>query len=631
MSFLVALLVVAVSGLALLPLSRSWRWSVTERLGAAVLMGAGALGTVTLLVGLLPGGLKLAAWVVPLLFAWPVWRGVSELRSLEFKREKPDQASLLLLLGIGLIALFSLIGALSFPDTLEWDSLAYHLAVPKLWLQAGQIGYVQGIHHSNFPFVVECAEMWGLAAGGFAGAKLISWMLMVAGAVTTAGLTKRWFGGHAGLWAALALVAAPVVAWEGGTAYIDHVHGIFAGLGVLYVGEWLRDRSEFKVWPGALFLGLACASKLTGLQTFLLAGFVALIFIIRSSDKKVAPLLVAGALSLAIAAPWLVKTFAYTGNPVYPFFYEKFGGKDWDAWRASIYKNEQQTFGVGRTETGRDPKELGHAVLGLAYQPGRYTNPRQTEGGGSPTGAVGALAVVTLFLLAVKGTRDKRAQFVLATVGLSLAAWFFLSQQSRYLATLAVVAAPFIPVVYDRGAWKWFGRALVAAQALATLYILYTTQTFSQMQALFGTAPPRAVAFAQPAAFLNSEPDVTKVALYDEVFGFILDKPYFWANPGHSMYIPYESIQDGNQYADEMKKLGFSHVYWNGQFSPPEVWQRYMQAAGLEAGDPLPADKREEAFKNLDLKWQVLLVEAIRAGRLTPVKEFGRRRIFKIN
>ncbi len=632
---LVALFVVVIAGLAVLPISARWGWSVCERLGGAVLFGCGALGTVTLLVGVMPGGLKSVFFVAPLLFAWPAWRGLGEFRRLDIKAPSLDPIGKLVLGGCILLAAFALIGALSFPDTLEWDSLAYHLAVPKLWLQAGQIGYVQGIHHSNFPFVVECAEMWGLAAGSFAGAKFISWSLMVAGALSVWGLAQRWYGGRAGQLAGLAFLAAPVIAWEGGTAYIDHVHGVFAGLGVLYLSEWLRRREEASVWPGAVFLGLACASKYTGLQTFLIAGFVALLFLAVSKDKRLGQLLTAGAAALAIAAPWYVKTFVYTGNPVYPFFYEKLGGKDWNTWRASIYKDEQQSFGVGRTTTGRDPVQIGNAILGLAYQPGRYTNPNQANGGGSPTGALGAFAVMTLFLLAVRGPRDRGAKFVLATVGISLAAWFVLSQQSRYLATLVVIAAPFASVAIDQGVMRWFGRGVLALQAVVVLLVLYLIQTKDQLQVLLGVVPQatyqqRRIAFVEPANWLNGQSDVKKVALYDEVFGFLLDKPYFWANPGHSMKIPYETLTSGEGLADALKAQGFTHVYWDTKFQAPEAIERWSAASGLVPGDPYSNEEQTAMSRDLNLKWKVLLAEAVRGGRLKLVKTFGRRLVFEV-
>ncbi|MFX5562759.1 hypothetical protein ABTD73_20110, partial [Acinetobacter baumannii] len=82
-----------------------------------------------------------------------------------------------------------------------------------------------------------------------------------------------------------------------------------------------------------------------------------------------------------------------TGNPVFPFMYSRFGGKNWDAYNAEIYSNEQATFGVSREvpEPGKrsidmpsQPSKLGAAILGLAYQPGRYTNPNPLSGFGWP-------------------------------------------------------------------------------------------------------------------------------------------------------------------------------------------------------------------------------------------------------
>jgi hypothetical protein len=41
--------------------------------------------------------------------------------------------------------------------------------------------------------------------------------------------------------------------------------------------------------------------------------------------------------ALLVALPWYVKNWAFTGNPVYPFLFEVFGGKGWDSFRAEAY------------------------------------------------------------------------------------------------------------------------------------------------------------------------------------------------------------------------------------------------------------------------------------------------------
>ena len=38
-----------------------------------------------------------------------------------------------------------------------------------------------------------------------------------------------------------------------------------------------------------------------------------------------------------VAAPWYLKNWAFTGNPVYPFLYDLFGGLYWDSFRAEWY------------------------------------------------------------------------------------------------------------------------------------------------------------------------------------------------------------------------------------------------------------------------------------------------------
>jgi len=50
--------------------------------------------------------------------------------------------------------------------------------------------------------------------------------------------------------------------------------------------------------------------------------------------------------ALIIASPWYIKNWAFTGNPVYPFLFGLFGGKNWDAFRAAWYAGADT--GLGR-------------------------------------------------------------------------------------------------------------------------------------------------------------------------------------------------------------------------------------------------------------------------------------------
>lgn len=596
-----------------------------EQVGVAGIFGLGLVGTLTLLAGVI--NLTLAFAMVGVLVVVGVALAVKqgffrELMEADFQFGSPWVWA-----GIGGLLLFPLVGVLVPSTTLDWDSLAYHLAVPKLWLQAGQIDYIQGIHHSNFPFAVGNLYLYGLSWGGESGAKAFSWLFLAYGICAVAGLVNRVHG-KGGEWAALALAASPVVLWEAGTAYIDVAHGLFGGLGLWYLAEavWRRTREEEAApwWIlGGLGLGLAAGSKLTGLQMLAAAGLVAAIFGLKHARLTWRPAAGAMLLALVLAAPWLGKSSVMTGNPVFPFFYEVFGGRDWDQWRADVYRNEQQTFGVGRTESGRDWSQVGHAVLGLAYQPGRYVNPGQQVGAGFPTGAVGALAMITLVVWGLAGLRGRpqlgREAMVLAACGVLLLMWFVLSQQSRYLTLMVVPSCLLFGAALAHLSSARLLQGVAALQAIAVAVMLWVFQTANQLPVALGQVPvqefrERSIAFAPAAAAINQNEAVKKVALYDEVFGFLLDRPYFWANPGHSRKIPYQDLNDGLAYARTMRELGFTHVYINLQFMPAPDRERWAQMPAIPITEPIS--------DNLDLRWRWLLEDAIRQGVVGNVQPF---------
>jgi len=382
---LVFCVVVAIGGRRLFAASLN-ALDPAEAWGVAGLLGLGGIGVLTFFLGLFPGGFSWGLAVVAVgVLALAGWAMTGDRGSWGPLPKKPAGAWGLVPLALGFLTAIPLVNALAPSTTMDWDTLAYHLAVPKLWLAAGQIETIPYIHHSFFPFVVDNLFIWGLQWGGAAGAKAFTLVFYVFGLMVLFGLGRRRWGAPAGWWTALAFAGAPVVLWESGSGYIDVAHGLFAGLGILYAIEWrTEDRTDFP-WLPALLLGLGAASKYTGLQTIVAVCFVLLVLgsVQRRRGAASIPfgkIVCLGFLALVVASPWLARNVATSGNPVYPFFYGQLGGKWWDGWRAEIYRDEQQTFGIGRTTSGRNPLEFAHGVLGLGYQPGRYINPGQTEG-----------------------------------------------------------------------------------------------------------------------------------------------------------------------------------------------------------------------------------------------------------
>jgi hypothetical protein len=611
------------------------------RFGLGGILGLGMLGSVTFPIGLIPGGFRWGIGVVGVLAVLGLlgWFRTGRTR---FIGRKPEGLELLGIVAVLALIAIPLLGVLSPSTAQDWDSIAYHLAVPKLWLQAGQIEFISFIHHSNFPFVVDNLFVWGLVWGGQAGAKAFSWMFLVFGALALFGLARGRFGVTAGLVAALLFVATPVIVWESGTAYIDVAHGLFAGLGAWFLlgpdrkGRWVL---------GAFLLGLAVGSKYTGLQT-LAAVAVFLPFAGTQNPlstrgegagggESLRATALAIAVSLAVGGGWYVRNAINTGNPVYPFFYEQLGGKNWNQKMADIYREEQKTFGVPGAAA------IPSAIAGLAYQPGRYINPMPklevTPQGpvgaqGDPKGALGFAVVMGLFLVGAFARRF-HVGAVFGFLVLSLLMWAVLSQQSRYIISLTPPLAIIVGGI--AASRELAGKAMAAAVALQAAITLWVAQgtllTPTRMQAAMGAVSEdayltRNVPIYGVGKLLDTDPEVKKVALFDEVFGFYLNKPYYWATYGHSTEIGYEEIDSAEKMVDSFRRMGFTHLYVNLRMQAPEFVGPFVASLGLTATNqgwqPIPAVPLDPVIadpmkQNVQLKWKPFLAEAVERGLIT--------------
>lgn len=605
------------------------RWAPKDpigRVGVFGLVGLGILGTATFVLLMAPSGSALA-WLAVALAAYGIYRAAEPLKAIDLP--KPEGADWLFPVAYIVLMLLAFIGVLATPSAIEWDSLAYHLAVPKLWAAAGRAEYISFIHHSNFPQAVDSLFYHGLIWGGTAGAKAFSIAFYKFGALAIFGEARsRWNNVRTAWFSALAYLSVPVLLWEAGTAYVDLGHGLFAGLAIWFAAKYASSEERGDAVLGLVFAGFAVGSKYTGLITFFIVGVMILAAALRG-QQKLGPLIGAVAICLAIGAPGYVRNVVNTGNPVFPFMYSRFGGKNWDAYNAEIYSNEQATFGVSREvpEPGKrsidmpsQPSKLGAAILGLAYQPGRYTNPNPLSGFGWPYHAIGFVAIATLMLAMIGGGLRRDAKFVVLGVFGVLLGWTAMSEQSRYISTIAIPLAIMLGDL--RGVSAMVIRFGVSMQTLVAAYVIHSMVMTPQLEQMKSGAP--ATRFSEAAEVLNHEIHPKRVALFNEVFGYLLDAPYFWANPGHSTEMGYAALNDGNGFADALKRLGCDHAYLAAGDAPED---KAMFAA---MQDPSTAYHDADS-EEVGIKWRRLFVDAVRSGRLKPIKALRRGVIFKID
>lgn len=531
---------------------------------------------------------------------------------------------------LAVLAVSTLLSAVRNPDGLDWDSLSYHLAAPKIYLREGRIRFIPYDSHTDFPFTLEMLYTLGLAFGGAGAAKLFHW---AAGWLTALAI-GRWTSQQqvagqrvpawAGPVAAAIFASMPVVLWEMGTAYIDLGTALFQFLALVTIinaVEWKEGRPRVHMAGAALagvLSGFALGTKYTALLQFGLLGLGLVCVLLRTSPwerpvafKAVLLFLVAG---VGVASPWYLKNWLWVHNPVYPFFFSLFPHSfSWTRQAEIAYATEQRSFGLGR-----GPEQAANVFWNLGLH-GRafYINLRTLTG--DKLGSLGPMWAGLLPLLLWTRGLNRRVWALLAYGLASLVVWFIMSQQVRYLmpvfapmavvATLGVVALSSRLVKSAAGAFVALG--LVLSLALYWPLVLNSVQLLTgqvdEAQYLDASMVPGTY---QAAQFVNQLPEGSTVALYQETRGYYFDRPYFWANPLQHDLIPYDRLERWDELAAELRKFGITHVLINYNFSQGVQAERWYQLLmdGIRSG------RLEEVFRSdgAELERKGVMVYAIR-------------------
>ncbi|MDW8322024.1 MAG: hypothetical protein RMM08_11755, partial [Armatimonadota bacterium] len=459
-----ALLAVALLAWAGAMWCRLWRLpfvNAGERFAFGLALSTGVLSYLTLLAGLLG---RLERGMLWLLFAgilvaggqaWRRTRALHVHTSTSFLSRR-------LVLPLGLLAALALPMVASPPAATDWDGLSYHLAAPAIWLREGRIGYIPFMHHSNFPFVIEMQYLWAMGVGmGAGGAKVFHWATLLLVVAGTLAFACR--AGFNGFWAAISLISVPVVLWESTVAYADLATTAYTLLCLLaaWSASGEKDVSARRGWlaMAGLMGGLALGTKMTALGSMGLLAVLLFWESVRQRQIRLTEIVLCMGVAVAVGAPWYIKTYLYTGNPVYPFFYELFGGRNWTAENARIYREAQLAFGLGR-----EPHQLLLAPFNLTFYWNRFFDPLPFVGS---VGFVYLAGLIPLFF--VRCLPDSARWWVVFSL-VSLVLWFVLMQQVRYLMTIFPLASLWCGWLAVQQERRWTARAMQVAMVLQMLW-----------------------------------------------------------------------------------------------------------------------------------------------------------------
>lgn len=576
-----------------------------EFLPFALALGMGGLGYLTFFVSLLRVDFYVSLGLILLglaLLGGGIVKGVVTWRGGLWGLLRPFKEGPHLALATSLVALGALLLALAPPT--DWDGLSYHLAVPKRYLAEGRIHYIPDIHHSNFPATFEMLYLLALALGGLSAPKLLhfsAFLLCLA-------LAHLWGveatgDRRAGALAASILASAPVVVWEAGAAYIDLGLAMFETLALYSMWRAWRatTRKEGSQWLAlsAIFAGLAAGTKITGLLCGLFLFSVAPLVLPKGRRLKGA--LLFGSIFLAVAAPWYLRSLIWTGNPVYPFAYEVFGGRNWDWFCARMYEESLKHYGMGR------------GLKALLLLPWNLTMHSDRFGDGSfliltPGPLFLALLPWAIFRAIWGPKAGPFLRGALTYLSLRVLVWFWLSQQSRFLIPLlplgAVAASVGVVASFRRGILK------VAVEGLAVAVLIVHGALFltSSLPAIYAEREEylaKAVDIYPAQRWANlSLPEGAKILLIGETRGFYLDRRYMWGDEGHHTLLRYSRMRSAGELLSMLRTLGITHIMVNLRFAPTFF------------------DGRDAMSR--------LFMELLREGKLRPLLGMGRVYLFEV-
>jgi 4-amino-4-deoxy-L-arabinose transferase-like glycosyltransferase len=540
----------------------------------AAALGLGAISLLTLLVGLLDGLHAAVAWAIlggGALLAllqvpqWRVWAQTVPWRQLTGGFPgfcTPFHAALAFAVIAGILYAVTANG---FTPPLGWDESAYHLALPKIYTAEHRVVNVPFIPYSTQPFNTEMLFTLALLLRSEVMASLVS--LLFAG-LLSAGLwlfARETFGQRAGFLAVALFWTTPAIYQLSGTTFVEIPLATYTFLSLWAIWRWLEDDGAQRwLFLAALMGGLAAGTKLTGA---LVAIILALLVAVYGWRQRLPLKAVAGRIALvaavafALALPWYAKSYAHTGNPVWPFVNWLFDGQYWDA-----LGDEYHHGYLARTNL---PLNLGSFVSA----PWRFTV-TPIEFGTYP---LGLLTVGLAPLALVFGQKRARPVFFLAAVtGLYYVAWFFMTHQTRFL-------VPVVPILCMLGAYALHrlleGDKRVSRLLLQTLVVGIvlaqmpgikpdvTKQWVARLPFLIGLESRGELLTAHSSAtaayvWANEHlPTDAKVLLAPyENRGYFLDRNYAWANPISQRVLKLEQFESSHALWQELRARGFTHL-----------------------------------------------------------------------
>ncbi|MDI6784467.1 MAG: glycosyltransferase family 39 protein, partial [bacterium] len=248
----------------------------------------------------------------------------------------------------------------------EYDALEYHFGAPDYYLQQHKITSVPGNVYANFPANTEMLYLLGMLFRNDVTGKLFHFYFGILTALGLFAIGKKFWSETTGAIAAVVFLAFPIIFQLNYQANIDLALAGYSVLAFFAFLNWSpnlsgKEKNRADLILSSLFIGLGLGCKYTAMLTMAIPLFILILihlFIARKDEeRRTKPLLVAGrgwilvpkAFGIGfwiflLVFPWCIKNFIFTGNPIFPLFYNLFGGYGWTPELATKFMNAHLSF-----------------------------------------------------------------------------------------------------------------------------------------------------------------------------------------------------------------------------------------------------------------------------------------------
>jgi hypothetical protein len=477
------------------------------------------------------------------------------------------------------------------------DVVLYHLEMPRQYLRAHKVSYIQSIIYTSYPQYIEMIFLFGYALKGEIVSQLLSWSFTPFFALGVyAMVRKRARQEFAGL-AALAFVSMTPVAKYAGTAYVDIQTAFFAFVSVYALLRFLETYERGSLLLSALAGGLSLGARMSSVFFICVIALILFVALRREAGRFRLTVIYLG-ISALVAMPWYLSAYLNTGNPVFPYFYKFLGGRNWNELSDSV-----MSFFVARPHYS-GVTSAGELILFL-----------WDLFGGAHRVSLALLAFLPLVPLALRVDREIRIILIVSFSCLVLLSFFVVQARFHLVSFALLLVLSFLAAasLSRMGRFTRYLCYLIIVLSLARGLEIHWGCNFDALHSVVtGEKRENYIRRNFPdydaMQWMNRNlPAGSKVLIW-AFSGYYLDHDYVWMGPLRQGLIDFTKVKNAEMLAERMRELGVTHVYYR----PGHKEVVIPRALGV--------------FVDMDS----LQVELERKF-LTPLANFGDARVFGVN